>query len=217
MLQITVWRPTQQLPEKGKSRLLVYLGMDALIKAIQHYIPLSADDTLIIQSLFYEIKLKKGQHLLRAGDICRNIYFIETGLVRYYGIIDGEEKTNYFNQEGEFVCDYSSFLPKRPSMTNIQALEPSTIYAITYDDMQQFYAKVQHGERFGRLGIEDVYVTLISQVNSIYSDPPELRYKRFLEKYPDLGQRVPQYYIASYVGIKPQSLSRIRKRMSGSN
>jgi DNA-binding MarR family transcriptional regulator len=83
--------------------------------------------------------------------------------------------------------------------------------------MQLFYEQVKYGERFGRLALEYVYVNLIHQVNSLYNDPPELRYQVFLTRFPDMGQRIPQYYIASYIGIKPQSLSRIRKRMSEKN
>ena len=188
--------------------------MDILLKAIRHYIPLSSDDEAIIRSLFRVKELKKGQHLLQAGNICKNIFFIVQGLVRYYAIIDGEEKTAYFNKEGEFVCDYPSFIPQKPSTINIQALEPCTVYFISHSNMQLFYERVKYGERFGRLALEDVYLSLIYQVNSLYNDSPELRYQGFLEKFPDTGQRIPQYYIASYIGIKPQSLSRIRKRMS---
>jgi len=191
--------------------------MDLLLKAIRHYIPLSSDDEAIIRSLFRTEKLKKGQHLLQAGNICRNIFFIEEGLVRYYSIIDGEEKTSYFNKEGEFVCDYASFLPQRPSTINIQALEACTIYFISHSNLQLLYEQVKYGDRFGRMALEDVYVNLINQVNSLYNDPPELRYQIFLTRFPDTGQRIPQYYIASYIGIKPQSLSRIRKRMAGKN
>lgn len=189
--------------------------MDLLLKTIQQYIPLSSEDEAIITALFRPLKLRKSEHLLEAGQVCRNIFFIEQGLVRYYACIDGEEKTNYFSKEGEFVCDYASFLPQQPSLTNIQALEASTVYTISHDNMDVFYAKVEHGERFGRLAISEVYVTAINQINSLYTDSPELRYQTFFDKFPDIGQRIPQYYIASYLGIKPQSLSRIRKRLVG--
>ena len=191
--------------------------MDILLRAFRQYIPLSSDDEAIIRSLFRVEKLQKGQHLLQAGSICKNIFFIEQGLVRYYSIIDGEEKTSYFNKEGEFVCDYASYLPQTPSIINIQALEIATVYYISHSNMQLFYERVKYGERFGRLALEYVYVNLIHQVNSLYNDPPELRYQVFLTRFPDMGQRIPQYYIASYIGIKPQSLSRIRKRMSEKN
>lgn len=189
--------------------------MDLLIRKIRRYIPLSEADEAIIKSLFREQKLEKGQHLLIAGNVCKNIICIGQGLVRYYTIIDGEEKTTYFNSEGEFICDYASFLPQMPSQINIQALETCLLYTISHANIQLFYERVEHGEKFGRLALEEVYINLIHQVRSLYNDPPEIRYQLFLLKFPDIWQRVPQYYIASYVGIKPQSLSRIRKRLTG--
>jgi CRP-like cAMP-binding protein len=189
--------------------------MDLLLKTIQQYIPLSSDDETIIRALFGEQKLRKGEHLLNEGYICKNIFFIEKGLVRYYARIDGEEITSYFNKEGEFVCDYASFLPQQPSLINIQVLEASTVYTISHANMQLFYQQVRHGERFGRLAIEEVFVSAINQISSLYIDSPELRYQTFLDKFADIGQRIQQYHIASYVGIKPQSLSRIRKRLAG--
>ncbi|MCE7067128.1 Crp/Fnr family transcriptional regulator [Dyadobacter sp. CY326] len=189
--------------------------MDLLLKTIQQYVPVSSNDEGIIRALFREQKLKKGEHLLAAGQICKNIFFIEKGLVRYYATFEGEERTSYFNKEGEFVCDYSSFLPQQPSQTNIQALEDSTIYTISKTNMELFYEQVKHGERFGRLAIGEVFVSAINQIRSFYIDSPEVRYQTFLDKFPDIGQRIQQYHIASYVGIKPQSLSRIRKRLAG--
>ncbi|HEY8896191.1 MAG TPA: Crp/Fnr family transcriptional regulator [Niastella sp.] len=188
--------------------------MDLLLKTIRHYIPLSPEDETIIRSLFRLQKVQKGGKLLQAGAICKDISFIEEGLVRYYSIVDGEEKTGYFNKEGEFVCNYASYLPQTPSTTIIEALEACTIYSISRSNMQLLYEQVKYGERFGRLALEDVYMAVINQINSLYNDPPEVRYQLFLSRFPDIGQRIPQYYIASYVGIKPQSLSRIRKRLA---
>jgi len=191
--------------------------MDLLIQTIRKYIPLSLEDEAVIRRLFHQKDYKKGDHLLAEGEICRHITFIETGLVRYYINKDGEERTNYFNKEGEFVCDYPSFLPHLPSIVNIQALEDCRVWTIGFDDMQRLYKEVRYGERFGRLGIEEVFVTVAAQMGSIYTDPPEMRYQKFLHNYPAIVQRIPQYFIASYVGVKPQSLSRIRKRLARSH
>jgi len=189
--------------------------MESLLNTIRYFIPLSTSDEEVVRRLFHKKVFKKGEHLLQAGNVCRYVIFIESGLVRYYINSDGEERTNYFNKEGEFVCDYLSFLPQAPSNVNIQALEHTTIFVISFNDIQEFYREVAHGERFGRLAIEQVFVSIISQIGSLYTDSPEERYSKFLSNFRDLVQRIPQYYIASYVGIKPQSLSRIRKRIAG--
>ena len=189
--------------------------MESLLNAIRYFILLSASDEDIVRRLFHKKVFKKGEHLLEAGNVCRYVTFIETGLVRYYINSDGEERTTYFNKEGEFVCNYASFVPQIPSYVNIQALEDTSIFVISFNDLQAFYREVEYGERFGRLGIEQVFLNAISQIGSFYTDPPELRYSKFLSDFRDIIQRIPQYHIASYVGIKPQSLSRIRKRIVG--
>src|SRR5579872_1631273 len=105
--------------------------MQLLLDNIRKYVPLSDDEEKVIARLFHKKSLRKSEYLLEAGNICRYVIFIETGLVRYYINQDGEEKTNYFNKEGEFVCDYMSFMPQVPSNVNIQALEDTTIYVIS--------------------------------------------------------------------------------------
>lgn len=188
--------------------------MDMLIEKIKNHVPLSPADEEMVKKLFHKKIIPKDEHLLEAGQVCRHLTFIEQGLVRYYLFTSGEEQTHYFNKEGEWVCDYQSFIPKLPSIVYIQALEDTTIWTISYDDLQTFYREVKYGERFGRLGLEQVFIDIIRQIDSLYSDKPEVRYEKFIKAYFDIAQRIPQYHIASYVGVKPQSLSRIRKRIS---
>ena len=187
--------------------------MNLLIENIRAHVPLSAVDEKFVRSLFHKKVIHKDEHLLKEGHVCRHLYFIEKGLVRYYLSNNDEEQTNYFNKEGEWVCDYPSFLSKSPTTVNIQTLENTITWMISYDDLQKFYHEVRHGERFGRLGIEQVFINVIQQITSLYSDKPLVRYQKFIQVYFDIAQRIPQYYIASYVGVKPQSLSRIRKRL----
>ena len=189
--------------------------MEFLIDRINQIISLSENEAQLIKQLFTEKKLRKGEHFLREGQVCQSVAMISAGLVRYYINEDGDEGTYYFSREGEFVCDYESFLPQAPSNKNIQALEDTTLYLVSYAGLQQLYQGVKQGERLGRLGIEQVFVTVLQQLSSFYKDSPEVRYQRFLTTFSAISQRVSQYHIASYVGIKPQSLSRIRKREPG--
>jgi CRP-like cAMP-binding protein len=186
--------------------------MQFLIEKIRQIIHVSESEVQILQDLFVEKQLSKGDHFLTENQVCRHLGLIHTGLVRYYINADGEDKTYYFGKEGDFVCDYESFLPQKPSNKNIQVLEDSSLYIINHQGLQYIYDHLKEGDRFGRLGIELVFVNILQQLTSFYNDPPDLRYERFLKNYPDISQRIPQYYIASYVGIKPQSLSRIRNR-----
>jgi len=186
--------------------------MEFLIERLKNVISISADEALLIKQTFTERHIKKGDYFLHDGQVCRSVAMIKSGLVRYYINDDGNEGTYYFGREGDFVCDYESFLPQQPTSKNIQALEDTVLYVVSNDGLQEIYKGVKEGERLGRLAIEQIFVNVLQQLSSFYKDTPEVRYQRFLNAFSDISQRVPQYYIASYVGIKPQSLSRIRKR-----
>jgi CRP-like cAMP-binding protein len=184
------------------------------IDTIRKVIALSSAEAELVHSLFKAKTYRKGDFFLAEGQICRQVAFLRNGLMRYYINHDGEEKTYSFSQENNFVCNYESFLSQVPSLKIIQALEDSETFIIAYTDLQLFYAGIREGERFGRMVIEGVFLQVLRDLSSFYTDTPELRYERFLQNHPDLQQRISQYHIASYVGVKPQSLSRIRKRIS---
>ena len=183
-----------------------------LIKKLRSYIEFNEDEQRFIETVFRVKHFAKGEHFLLAGDVCCEAAFIESGVFRFYINTDERDATYYFAAENEFICDYPSFLPQRPSSINIQALEPAEIQVISYDDLQRFYRTINFGERFGRLIAEEIFVDSIQQLASFYQDKPAVRYQNFVHRFPQLVQRLPQYYIASYVGIEPQSLSRIRRR-----
>ena len=183
-----------------------------LIEKLRSYIEFNKDEERFIDNVFRVKHFAKGEHFLLAGDVCREAAFIESGVFRFYINTGERDATYYFAAENEFICDYPSFLPQRPSAVNIQALEAAEIRAISFDDLQSFYREVTFGERFGRLIAEEIFVDSIQQLGSFYQDKPAVRYQNFVQRFPQLVQRLPQYYIASYVGIEPQSLSRIRRR-----
>jgi len=185
----------------------------SLIPFIRALITLQPAETALVQLLFKEKRYKKGDFFLEEGKICRYAGFIEKGIMRYYINHDGEEKNYGFSRENNFVCNLESFAPQKPSHQVIQALEDCTVFVISYADLQQFYLEINEGERFGRLVIEQVFIQTLQDLNSFYTDTPERRYAKFINDHPDLQQRISQYHIASYVGVKAQSLSRIRKRI----
>jgi CRP-like cAMP-binding protein len=187
--------------------------IDSLLENIQSIIMLSQTERELIGTLFKKKSYKKGEFFLAEGQVCKHAGFVVRGLFRYYINHDGEDKTYSFSKESEYVCNYESFLPQKPSSKIIQAVEDSDVFVISHQDLQSLYANVREGERFGRIVIEAVFLQLIADINSFYTETPELRYRNFLKNHADLQQRISQYHIASFVGVKPQSLSRIRKRL----
>jgi CRP-like cAMP-binding protein len=186
---------------------------NALLKKISSFISVNQKDKEVILNLFKAKTLEKGESFLRVGETCRYFGFIENGLVKYFINQNGNEFIYNFGRKDDFLCDYGSFLNRRPSVKNIEAIEHTRLWLLSYDDLNTFYSEITEGEKFGRVNMENVYTETVLQLVSQYTDTPEERYIRFIKNFPDLVQMMPQYYIASYVGVKPQSLSRIRKRI----
>ena len=189
-------------------------NFDQLVHTLAGYINLRAGEKELIQSIFKVVTYKKVEHVLSEGEVCYNLGFINKGIFRYYIEQEGEEKTYNFAKEGDFICNYESFIKQISSRKHIQAIEESEVLVISKDDLDRFYADVTDGNYFGRVHMQQVYAETVRQLIEQYTESPEARYLKFLKNHADLNQRIPQYYIASYVGVKPQSLSRIRKRLT---
>jgi len=187
--------------------------IENLLFTIQSIIEVDKEEIDCIKKLFESKSLKKGDYFVSEGQISKYAGYLAKGVVHYYINHGGENKTYEFAQENNFIGNYESFIPKTPSTKNIQALEDCEIFQISYEDLQLFYKSVRQGERFGRIVIEAVFIQTLQSLTSLYTDTPEQRYNEFLKKHHELQQRISQYHIASYVGVKPQSLSRIRKRI----
>ncbi|SHM87568.1 cAMP-binding domain of CRP or a regulatory subunit of cAMP-dependent protein kinases [Chitinophaga jiangningensis] len=188
---------------------------ELLITQMSYLIRMSDEEKEWIRQRFEIKTYQKGEYFLREGQVCREAGFIVEGMVRYVLTKDnGEELTVDFNKEMEYTCNYASFLDKSPSESAIQCIEPTTIIVISYDDLQELYEHFTEGQKFGRLICEFLYVQAIKKVQSLYTGDPERRYLQFLDVYSNLVPRLPQYYISSYVGVQPPSLSRIRKRLA---
>ena len=172
------------------------------------------DEWRIIKSCYTPQLVQKKDLILREGDICRYVWFINKGLTRIFYINkEGEEVSTDFLREGQYVTDFRSFITQTPATINIDALEPCELLAMSFDDRNVILEKVAQGEKLGRLAAEEVFLKVFPRFEYFYLEKPEDRYKRFLQEYPEIVQRVPLHYIASYLGVKAETLSRIRSKV----
>ena len=186
---------------------------ESLIRNFNRFISLSPDDITIIQSLFVPKKFRKRQYILQEGEIAKCEYFITAGLTRTYEIDEkGLEHIVQFGLEDWWIGDLYSFLTETPSKFNIDCLDETMVLQISRPDLETLYKKVPATERHFRLLIQNAYIASTKRISSTLSKTAEERYDDFINRYPQIDQRVPNHQIASYLGITPQSLSRIRRR-----
>ena len=180
-------------------------------KVISNYIEINDDEWIYYSSKFRVKKIKKKEIILNEGNICRDVLFVETGLLRIYFVDrDGEEKTFHFSLENTFAADYESFLKQIPSNYSIQALEDTTLILMSLEMLQDGYEKLRYGEKLGRLIAEDYFFIFNDKIQSIYTKTPIERYYNLNKKFPKILQRIPQHYIASYLNISLVHLSRLK-------
>lgn len=167
----------------------------------------------LIDTYFEEKRLKKKEFLLQDNSICNFIGFIAEGSIRHFHIKDGVEKTCDISFENSWVTDFQSFNNNCRAKMNLQAMEHSTILLVKRENLDKLYGNCSKFETFGRLMTEKVAQRATEIAMSLSADKPEERFCRFLENQPDTFQRIPQKYIANFLGVSPESLSRIRKRV----
>lgn len=161
--------------------------------------------------------IAKRAQLLRAGDVAEDLFFVHSGLLRYYvsdPAANGEERTGQFFDEGSIVTDAASFLSRAAAEQTFETLEDSSILLIPHAALYRAYAQDHAVERFGRLMLETALVGSQRRSGNLLNLTPDQRYRRFIETRPTLARRVPQYLVASYLGLTPESLSRIRRRIA---
>ena len=176
---------------------------------------LSKEEEEVIKQYLTPKKLRKKQYLLQEGDICKHIAFVEKGALKAYVVDDaGAESIIQFALEGWVISDLYSFLTGEPATYNIDALENAELVLISKSAHEELLKKLPKYETYIRLQITGAYIALQKRLTSIISLPLEERYKNFLATYPNIAQRVPQHMIASYMGLTPETLSRVRSRMA---
>jgi len=186
---------------------------DQILKRLSGFISLEKDEQAHFLTKLSVKSFRKKELVLQEGEVCNHAYFINQGCFRYYYNVDGQENTAQFFFENGWYTDYDSFLTGKPTQQNIETLEPSELLLLSSKDLHDLYVEIPKFERFGRLMAENAFLGIRQRSEMLENQTAEERYLKLMKERPKVFERIPQHYIASYLGIKPQSLSRIRKRI----
>lgn len=180
------------------------------LKQFPHYRPEVFDQV----RPFLTIKeVDAGAYFLFHGKICRNIAFVESGMLRLFYLNDGKEVTNCFCKEHTITTSYSSLITQKESDIAIQAIEPSRLIVLSYDALQDLYKQDLFWQQLGRLAAENEFITTECHNRFLRDLSATDRYRQIMEEDKELLQRVPLYYLATYMQVAPETLSRIRKKI----
>jgi len=186
---------------------------DQVISFFKNFIDL---DEKACQAIRERTKLKhisKNEFLLTEGKTCSFVAFINKGAFRAFYSVNGQEYSKQFFFENNFCTDYSSYLTQHKSFTYLQAIEESTVIIFHKNDVDYFYKTIPDFVFFGKTLAENLYIKVCDIKASFILNTPKERYENLIKERPEVIQRVPQYMIASYLGITPEALSRVRNRI----
>ena len=188
---------------------------EVFFQTLRSKAPFSDEELAIIKTYLTTKRLRKKQYLLQEGDVCKFIAFVEKGALRSYSIDEkGVERIIQFALEGWTISDLYSFLTAEAATYNIDALENTELMLISKSAHEELLKTFPKYETWIRIQITDSYIAMQRRLSSIISLSLEERYAYFTSLYPDIIQRVPQHMIASYMGLTPETLSRVRKKMT---
>lgn len=185
-----------------------------ILNSIKKITNLSNSEIELILNKFETKIIKRKTNLLAAGNIAKEIYFITKGCLRLYYEKDGVDISAYFYTEGMFAGAYDSFISKQPSRHYIETLENSELLSINFTNFKRLFDEFPKMNEFVRKILEDRFISLHKLFTSQILDSPQERYLNLLKNSPDLIKRIPQHQIATFLGITPVSLSRIRNRIA---
>lgn len=188
---------------------------EQLDKSLKTKVALTTGEWESVKSFFIPKKLRKRQYLLNAGDVCQYFCFVEKGLLRSFNVDkNANEHVVQFALEGWWISDMGSFLSGDNAVYNIEALEDAELLLLTRQAMDEMLNQIPKMERYFRMLMQSNIVVLQRRILGTLSLSAEEKYKRMMQLYPDILQRSPQQYVASFLGITPETLSRVRKQVS---
>jgi CRP-like cAMP-binding protein len=173
----------------------------------------NAEEWEAFRSILKYKKLKKKDLLLEEGQVCNFIAFLNSGVLREYSFQHDKETTVDFVSENQFTSDYQSFIMQVPSRQYLEALTDVDLLILKKEEIDALFDQYKIWERFGRLVIERVFCIAEGRRKKIIANTHDEQYRDFAAAYPEIVQQVPQYYIASYLGLTPEHLSRLRKKV----
>ncbi|SUX43475.1 Fumarate and nitrate reduction regulatory protein [Chryseobacterium indoltheticum] len=187
---------------------------DILISHIQNKVSLTEEEKTELQSFFLVKKLKKKQYLLQEGDVCKCLSFVNKGLLKsYFTDEKGGENINMFAFEGWWISDFKSFINQEKAVLNIDAVEETELLMITLEDYDKLMLKIPVMDRYFRILYQNSLVTKDYRLIASNSYTAEEKYLQLVQKNPEMIKRVPHNLIASYLGLAPETISRIRKKI----
>lgn len=187
--------------------------MGYLREYYERFIRLQESEWEFIAAHFARKVFSKNEIITKQGGTEKFLSFIETGIIRYYILDDDNELTFNFSFNKEFACAYDSFLTQMPSEYELQAFTKTVVWQISYDDLQTIYAQTKAGNYLGRFASEKLFLAKSKRELSLLKYNARERYLRLFSEQPDIIKFIPMKYIASYIGVTPQGLSRIRRQI----
>jgi CRP-like cAMP-binding protein len=186
-----------------------------ILQNISKHIQLTQEEADYFTRTLQIKRLRKKQYLVQEGDVCRYETFVNKGCLRTYHIDEkGQEHIAQFAIEDWWISDMYSFLTTTPARFNVDTLEDSELFCIDKPSLEEIYIQIPKFERFFRIILQNAFIAQQQRIISNMSESAEERYVDFMNRYPQLEQRVPQHQVASYLGIAPESLSRIRRQLT---
>jgi CRP/FNR family transcriptional regulator, anaerobic regulatory protein len=186
-----------------------------LLKAsIAKIVDVTDDEWKIVLPYFFPMRLKKREPWFNAGSACNEVAFVVSGCIRTYVVNDGQDRSGQFFFENEWYTDYSTWLGKAPTRFGVEAVENTELLLISFRDLERLYQQLPKFERVGRVMAESALWSVCFQKVTFMKDSAEASYLQLIETRPHVIERVPQHMIASYLGMEPETLSRVRKKIS---
>jgi CRP-like cAMP-binding protein len=187
--------------------------MQEIIITLKKYIPLSAEDEIVLGNYLTERKLKKKEFLFRAGEPCTANHFVVKGCLRLYIInAKGVEQMIQFGIDNWWISDYMALSTKKPSEFYLQAVEDTEVILLEAAVQNELFEKIPQFEKYFRMVLERAYAASQMRIHYIFNFGGEERYRHFTAMFPGFVQRVPQYLLASYLGVTPEFLSKVRAK-----